>query len=48
MKMPTVVTGNDKLCQQEGEAESMEVGGNEDGWLRTVLDGMVPQAVDCP
>ena len=28
MKMPTVVTRNDKLCQQEGEAESMEVGGD--------------------
>lgn len=47
MKMPTVVARNDKLCQQEGEAESMEVGGNEDGWLRTVLDGTVPRAVDC-
>lgn len=28
MKMPTRVTKNAKPCQQEGEAESMEVGGN--------------------
>ena len=28
MKMPTGVTKNAKPCQQEGEAASMEVGGN--------------------
>lgn len=31
MKMPTVVKRNDKLCRQEEEVESVEMGENDEG-----------------